>query len=62
MESCEAVKEKRINEKKEKFRLGEVRRAEAGKKLRSILFLALGKKGKKYSVRKILGLHFYPSF
>ena len=46
MKQYESTEEKRINEEKRKF--NGMRRTEADKKLRSILFLALGSEGKEF--------------
>ena len=50
MKQYESAEEKRINEEKRKF--NGMRRTEADKKLRSILFLALGSEGKRVSTQK----------
>ena len=51
MKIYKAAEEKRINKRK---KIGVLRRAEADKKLRSILFLALGNEGKKVFSQKNL--------
>ena len=50
MKQYESAEEKRINEEKRKF--NGMRRTEADKKLRSILFLALGSEGKRVFTQK----------
>ena len=50
MKQYESSEEKRINEEKRKF--NGMRRMEADKKLRSILFLALGSEGKRVFTQK----------
>ena len=50
MKQYESAEEKRINEEKRKF--NEMKRTEADKKLRSILFLALGSEGKRVFTQK----------
>ena len=50
MKQYEAAEEKLINEEKRKFNA--MRRVEADKKLRSILFLALGSQGKRVFAQK----------
>ena len=50
MKQYESAEEKRINEEKRK--LNGIRRTEADKKLRSVLFLALGSEGKRVFTQK----------
>ena len=50
MKQYESAEKKRINEVKRKF--NGMRRTEADKKLRSILFLALGSEGKRFFTQK----------